>query len=128
MNLEGLQDIKGLVEIPDHSLLLLSLTITGTLLSLIALLFFIRKALKKRKKSAKLEAIRQLKTLQILESKDFAYEVTRLGEIALAGSSERQIFDALIDALEKYKYVKSAPPLKEEDVQKFHHFLELLDG
>jgi len=109
---EGLRDIKGLIEVEDYSLYIF---IAIVIVSLVVLFFIIKKLINyKRVVSPMKRARKELKNLDLSDSKTTAYKLTQYGKLL----SEEDF-----DYLEKYKYKKEVTKFNEEDLQKIKGFL-----
>lgn len=112
---ENLRDIKGLIEIPDYSLFLF----VGVVLFSILFLYYAYKFLKSRKKrvlSKEEIARRELKNLDLNDSKSSAYKFSKYA----------RYLDSKIDTsfLQKYKYKKNVSSFEKADRKKIEKFLE----
>ena len=125
-----LHDIQGLVEVNDHSLLML-IVLGGVLLFLVLSgLYFAWQYFSKRKReNIRKEAYKKLKNIDFSDVKKAAYEITRLGLI-FKDDSERVAnkYYALIDKLESYKYRKNIDKnFDQESIAYYKNFLEMIE-
>jgi len=113
--MEGLKDIKGLIQIEDYSLYIFIFLI---LVCLIFFGFLIKKILDyKRVISPLKKAKLQLKNLDLSDSKTTAYKLTKFGKI---------LSDEDFSYLEKYKYKKEVISFLDEDIEKIKGFLNAI--
>ncbi len=126
--LKGLRDIKGIVQVPDMSFyIFLALVIIGSL-ALLALIIYILGMIKKRKKSKRKLYIQKLKSVNTKDSKKAAYLITKYARKLAHTKEEKGILEQLLKELERYKYVKNAPPFDEESKKYLRLFLEVCCG
>ena len=110
--MEGLRDIKGLIEIEDYSLYIF---IAIAIASLVLLYFIIKKIIYyKRVVSPIKKAKKELKNLDLSNSKIASYRLTKYGKI---------LKDEDFKYLEKYKYKREVVEFTKEDLQKIEDFL-----
>ena len=126
--LKGLRDIKGIVQIPDMSFyIFLALVVIGVLIAL-SLVIYLLGIIKKRKKSKRKLYIQKLKSIDTKNSKKAAYLITKYARKLAKTKEEKGILDQLLKELERYKYVKNAPPFDEESKKYLKLFLEVCCG
>jgi len=107
---EGLRDIKGLIQVEDYTLYIFI-----AILVLVVLYFIVKKIINyKRVVSPIKVAKRELKNLDLDDSKEVAYKVTKYGKV---------LSDEGFEYLEKYKYKKEIVKFSKEDLQKIEGFL-----
>jgi len=125
--MEGLKDIKGFVEVPDQSFLYFMLTVSGTVLFILALItifVWYRKPKRKRKRlSAKEQAIINLEAIDFSNTKEAVYSFS---ENTQKIKEEDDGLKTLLEKLETYKYKKEVPTLKEEDREAMEKFIKEL--
>ena len=110
--MEGLRDIKGLVQVEDYSLYIF---IVIVFVSLVLLYFIIKKIINyKRVISPIKRAKKELKNLDLIDSKVASYKLTKYGKV---------LKDEDFEYLEKYKYKKEVVEFSDEDLQKIKGFL-----
>jgi len=110
--MEGLRDIKGLIPVEDYSLYVF---IAIVIVSLVLLYFIIKKIINyKRVVSPIKRAKKELKNLDLSDSKMAAYRLTKYGKI---------LKDEDFEYLEKYKYKKDVVKFSKEDLEKIEAFL-----
>jgi len=126
--LKGLRDIKDIVNVPDMSFyIFLALIIVGALIAL-SLVIYLLGVIKKRKKSKRKLYIQKLKSVDIKDSKKAAYLITKYARKLAKTKEEKGILEQLLKELERYKYVKNAPPFDEESKKYLRLFLEVCCG
>ena len=114
--IKGLKDIKPIVEIPDNSLLILTIISFIVLIVLILLYLLVKPKRRKRKpKPTKRELnLQRLKNIDFSNDKDIAYTFTTLANEFL----DEVVYNKIVSKLDIYKYKKDTPPmpksLKEE--------------
>ena len=125
-----LHDIKPLVAIEDYSFYyFLAVSVVATLL-LMGVFYLLLKWLKHRKK----ENLRK-RHLEILRSIDLrsdpkkaAYMLTKYGATFKDDDARhKEMYDNMIEKLEKYKYRKEVEPLDEETVSIIELFRDICD-
>jgi len=116
--MQGLKDIKPLMTIPDHSLLILISLIVGILVIALGLYLWLKKPTRKRRRrlSKREQAAENLKSLDFSDTKEAVYDFSENMHV-LTNESENEAFHRLLDKLEVYKYKKEIPPLSESDKQ-----------
>jgi len=126
--MNGLRDIKGIVDIPDISFyIFLALCIAGAI-ALVVGLFYILNIFKNRKKSKRKEYIKRLKSVDFKDSKKAAYEISKYARKVANTKESKEILEQLLKRLEKYKYVKNPPEFDEESKRYLKLFLEVCCG
>lgn len=109
---EELKDIKGLVQVEDYSLYIF---IAIVFVSLVLLYFIIKKIINYKKSVSPIKkAKKELKNLDLSDSKIASYKLTKYGKI---------LKEEEFEYLEKYKYKKEVVEFSEEDLQKIKGFL-----
>jgi len=109
---DGLRDIKGLVQIEDYSLYTF---IAIIVISLVILYFIIKKIINYKRVVSPIKAAKkELKNLDLSDSKMASYKLTKYGKL---------LSDENLEYLEKYKYKKEVTEFNEEDLQKIKGFL-----
>lgn len=115
--MQGLKDIKGLLEIPDYSLYLF----LALMMCLILIVFYILKRVVFKKKilTPRELMIQELKNINLNDAKKSAYTLTKAINIL-----EDDKFDVLVSTLEKYKYKKTVMHFSEDEIEKIKQFLK----
>jgi len=121
--MEGLRDIKGIVEVTDYSFyyLLLIVAVALFLLFLAAVWIYRRKSMHKMPQK-RAEALRQLKKIDFTDTKQCVYDFTRLAHYAATERLGAQL-DAILKDLERYKFKKEVPKIDKEVVKKMKSFI-----
>jgi len=110
--LEGLKDIKEIVPIPDYSIYLFAIIVVFILM---ILYFLIKKILSHKRVVLPIKiAKKELKNLDLSDSKIASYKLTKYGKI---------LKDEDFSYLDKYKYKKVVIRFLEEDLKKIEWFL-----
>jgi len=110
---EELRDIKGLIEVEDYSLYIF---IAIVVISLVILYFIIKKLLS-LKPSLQKKAKKELKNIDLSDSKTASYKLTKYGKI---------LKDEEFEYLEKYKYKKKVKEFNKDDLEKIKGFLDAI--
>jgi len=116
--MQGLKDIKPLMTVPDHSLLMLISLIAGVLVLALGIYFRLKKPARKRRRrlSKREQAAENLKALDFSDTKEAVYDFSENMHV-LTDESDNEAFHKLLEKLEVYKYKKEVPPLSESDKQ-----------
>lgn len=114
--MQGLKDIKPLVAVPDHSLLLLLSIMIALFIMIVALIVWFKKPKRRRRKklTTKEQAIHNLKAIDFVDTKKSVYDFSE-NMYPLLGEQNRERFEKLLEKLELYKYKKEVPSLSTED-------------
>jgi uncharacterized membrane-anchored protein YhcB (DUF1043 family) len=121
--MEGLKDIKDIVEVNDNSLwIFLGILFAGfVLIGVLAWLFKNRP--KRRRKPTKRELAKErLKNLDFNDAKESVYRFLEDGELFL-NQNNTSLYRELEKELEVYKYKRDIPPLNEETIKKIERFI-----
>lgn len=122
-----LNDIKGLVDIPDNSVFIFSALIFLALILLFLLVLFIIKVLKNRKKDLRKEYFEILENIDFNDSKQSAYTITKYVRLLARNEREQKIANELIEELALYKYKKEVTTIKKETKAKLSTFMDIVD-
>ncbi len=119
-----LHDIKGLVEVPDHSLYLFVAVVVGALLLLIALVYVMYR-FKGRKKKLNLQKfyLEQLRSVDLSKPKEAAYTLTKYGRLLDKDQPQNSAYMTMLDALQNYKYRKNVHAFDDETLRDIEIFL-----
>jgi len=127
MNELKIHDIKDLTQIPDISFyIFLSLSILAILIILI-LIFIIYKYFKNKNKNKRKEYYKILKEIDLNESKESAYKISKYTRLLVTNQREENLFNELNEELEKFKYKKEVEPLNDEVKILFGRFMDIID-
>lgn len=122
-----LNDIKGLVDIPDNSVFIFSALVFFALILLFLLVLFIIKVLKNRKKDLRKEYFEILENIDFNDSKQSAYTITKYVRLLARNEREQKIANELIEELALYKYRKEVTTIKKETKAKLSTFMDIVD-
>lgn len=122
-----LNDIKGLVAIPDYSFVLFCILIGIGVIFLIALIYFLLNFLKRRKHNIRKSWYKNLKELDLNDTKKAAYTITKYGLLLAQNEREKKIINQIIAQLDEHKYKKNVPPLTKQIKSEFQIFMESID-
>jgi len=113
--MEELKDIKGLVDVPDDSLMHLLLSLGGGVLLivlLLGLLWWRRKPKRRRQRISPQERAKaQLQAIDFADTKESVYAFS---EATQQLNPHHQGLQELLKELEQYKYQREVPRLSEE--------------
>jgi len=127
MNEIEIHDIKQLVDIPDFSLYIyLTLWILGVILFCI-IVFLLFKYFKYRKKDKRKHYYKILKELDLNNSKNSAYIITKYARLLAISQRDKKLSSELIEELESFKYKKKVEPLSDEVKILFGRFMDNVD-
>ena len=121
--MEKLRDIKGIVEVPDHSfyLLLLAIGIVVAVVVLLGIWVYRRNGRYKMPIKRKV-ALQQLKALDFSDTKRCVYDFTRLAHYAAPKRLKAQL-DTVLKELEQYKFKKEVLQLDRSAVKRMKAFI-----
>ncbi len=121
-----LKDIKDIVEVQEHSFILLISLIVLTLLLLTLLLYVLKNRRRRRKKpTTKQIALERLQNLNYSDTKEVVYLFEALGELFLNEKNQMEFY-TIKEKLKLYKYKKDIPPLAEDTADKIKAFIKEL--
>lgn len=108
--MEGLRDIKGLLDIQEYSLYFLIAIIFACIL----VLFFILRKLfsKKRQNKKERNYKKEFKELEIDDAKECAYQLSLLLPYII---KEKEVYEEFLSSLQKYKYKKEVGELSSKE-------------
>jgi len=122
--MEGLRDIKDIVEINDSSFeLFIALVIVALLLLLVTVYLFKNRRRRRKKKSQKELAKEALEQLDYENTKKVVYDFIENGSLFVNEKNE-EAFKSIEKALSSYKYKKEVPPLDEEIKERIKSFIK----
>jgi len=122
-----LHDIKSLETIPDISFYIFILLVVLGIALVCIILFFIYKYFKNKKPNKRKEYYQILKNLDLDDTKNAAYTITKYSRLLARNERELKISHELIEELEKYKYKKEVKPLSNEVKINFERFMDIID-
>lgn len=120
--MEGLKDIKPIVEVPDVSLWVLIGIAVALMVALVVALYFAWRYLNTPKNPLRDEAIRRLDLLDFRDTKQVVYEFTLLSHYAVTPELSKE-HRALLAELERYKYQKNVQMLDRDLRQRMRNFI-----
>lgn len=122
-----LNDIKGLVEIPDYSFVLFCIVIGICFIIIVALIYFIINFFRRRKHNIRKSWYKTLNELDLNDTKKAAYTITKYGILLAQNEREKKIINQIITQLEEHKYKKDVSPLTKQIKSEFQIFMESVD-
>ncbi len=109
--MEGLRDIKDVVEIHDYSLAILIALIAALLFIAVRVAYLFKNRRRRKRPLSKIERARELlKNLDFSDTKAVVYAFTQEGAY-FVDENNRQEYEAIESELLPYKYQKEIPPL-----------------
>lgn len=126
--LDKLRDIKPLMEIGDYSFVILILTIIAVSGTLSIGIYYLIGYLKVKKERDKRDFYHQkLKKMDIQNSKQCAYTITKYGKFLVKEEKEREFLERLNQNLEMYKYTNTPPSLSKKDKKMIEEFIRIVN-
>lgn len=122
--MDELRDIKPIFQASDYYVLgLIPLAIILLLVAIyFAYKFFTKKDLKRE------TYLQILKDVDLTNSKESAYLITKYGRLLVKEESEKKLLEDLIVKLEEYKYRKDVKELSQDLENQYRVFLGAIDG
>ncbi len=127
MNEIKIHDIKDIVEVPDFSFYIYYGLISLAIILILIAFYFIYKFFKNKKVNIRKEYYKILEELDLTNTKNSAYLITKYGHILAQNEREKQLFYDLVEMLEIYKYKKNVPIFSEDIKVSLKIFMESLD-
>ena len=122
--MEGLRDIKEVVEVQEHSLAMLIALIVVVFLLLGVVLYLFKNRRRRRKKpTAKEIALQKLQNLDYGNPKEVVYTFEADGEL-FVNEKNQEDFNKIKKELEIYKYRRDVPPLDEVVKKEIEQFIK----
>ncbi len=122
--MEGLRDIKDVVEVQEHSLAMLIALIATVLFFLgVALYLFKNRRRRRKKPTAKEIALQKLQNLDYSNPKEVVYTFEAEGEL-FVNEKNQEDFNKIKKELEIYKYKRDVPPLDEVAKKEIEQFIK----
>ena len=122
--MEGLRDIKDVVEVQEHSLAMLIALIATVLFFLgVALYLFKNRRRRRKKPTAKELALQKLRNLDYRDPKEVVYTFEAEGEL-FTNEKNQEDFNKIKKALEIYKYKRDVPLLDEVLKEQIEQFIK----
>ena len=122
--MEGLRDIKDIVEVQEHSLAMLIALIVAVLFFLGVILYLFKNRRRRRKKpTAKEIALQKLQNIDYSNPKDVVYTFEAEGEL-FVNEKNQEDFENIKKELEIYKYKRDVPSLDEGVKKEIEQFIK----
>ena len=122
--MEGLRDIKGVVEISEPSLWWFLALLFLVILSFGVAFYLFKNRRKRRKKPTPKElALKALKVLDFSNTKEVVYTFLEEGRLFVNEKNQEE-FKSIAKALEPYKYRREVPPLDEGLKRRIEQFIK----
>jgi len=122
--MEGLRDIKGVVEISEPSLWWFLALLFLVILSFGVAFYLFKNRRKRRKKPTPKElALKALKVLDFSNTKEVVYTFLEEGRLFVNEKNQEE-FNSIAKALEPYKYRREVPPLDEGLKRRIEQFIK----
>ncbi len=116
--MEGLRDIKDIVEVNEYSFELLILTIFITIITIAFFLYLYKNRKRRKKRATKKElALKRLKNIDFDDVKNTAYTFSVDGYLWV-NDQNREKFKKIENNLAKYKYQKDVPESIDNETKK----------
>ena len=127
--MQGLKDIKSIVEVHGYTPIYLIITVIVSLLIVAALLFMGYRYFKnkrRRKRKSKIEMAKErLKNINFNDPKEAVYTFSEYANILAQNSLEKkESLEPILKEIEIYKYKKEVPPLSNEAIKKMKQFIK----
>jgi len=124
--MEELRDIKDIVEVTDHSLLMLvGLSVALLLLLALGFYLFANRRRRRKKQTPREMALERLRGLDFGDTKSVVYTFESDGRLWTTQKNQ-EAFDEIEKELYIYKYKREIPPLDEEIEKKIKSFIKEL--
>ncbi|MGB5964448.1 MAG: hypothetical protein WBG65_02830 [Sulfurimonadaceae bacterium] len=124
-----LHDIKPLMEVPDSSLILLTVISTIIVILLVGGMYLLYRFMKDRK-TVNLRKVhyKTLNKINFSDPKKAAYDITEYGRL-FADDSERlsEAYNNLVSRLEHYKYKRVVEAIDDESLSYYKIYLGMID-
>jgi len=122
--MEGLRDIKEVVEVQEHSLaMLLGLVAVALLLLALGVYLFKNRRRRRKKLTAKELALEKLRNLDYNNAKEVVYTFEAEAEKFLSEKNQ-EAFNEITKELGIYKYKKEVPTLEPKVAEKIKTFIK----
>ena len=122
--MEGLRDIKEVVEVQEHSLAMFIALIVAVLFFLSVVLYLFKNRRRRRKKpTAKELALQKLRNLDYSNPKEVVYTFEAEGEL-FTNEKNQEDCNKIKKVLEIYKYKRDVPQLDEVVKKEIEQFIK----
>jgi len=126
MNELNINDIKPLVDVSEYSLYFLITIITVLLILLVFIILFLIKKIKHKKVNYRKIYIQKLKDIDLEQSKDAAYTMTKYLNMIEVKEQYLQTKKDLLSSLTQYKYKKQTEQFDEKTKKLYQQLLDVL--
>lgn len=124
-----LHDIKPLVEVPDNSMIYLSIIAFVAVLVVIAVGIWVWTFLRRSKaQNMRKLYLQKIHTVDTGNAKQAAYEISSYGRLLADDDRAKSMLENLDNRLSQYKYKKEVGALDDETLGYYKLFLEVLDA
>ena len=124
--MKELKDIKDIVEVQEHSFMILIGVIALTLLILtLALYLFKNRRIRRKKPTTKQVALERLQNLNYGDTKEVVYLFEEQSELFLHEKNQVEFYE-IKEELKVYKYKKDIPPLDTDMENRIKAFIKEL--
>ena len=122
--MQGLKDIKPIVEINDHSFVLFVIYIASAIVIFLLLLFIFTQYKKRKRNNPKTKAMQKLKNMNFSDSKKSAYCFSK-NAILFINQKNQELFEEIEKELINFKYKKDEEiaPFSQELIEKMKKFI-----
>ena len=125
-NIEQLElnDIHGLVVIPDDSIYYFSGVVGLGVIALILIAYYLYRYLRReKKKNYQKVYLKELNAVDLADAKQSAYTITHFGGLLEKDEEQQKAYLKLVDSLEVYKYKKVVNEIESELDTQYKSFL-----
>ena len=126
MNELKINPIKPLVQVPDFSLYIFILLVLCILFLITYISYYLYKKIKNKKINMQKVYKRELKKIEIKESKSAAYSITKYALLILKNETQTILAKELIGELNQYKYKKTSKEFNEKTIVLLNKFKDTL--
>ena len=123
--LDNIRGIRPIFEWGDYLWYLAGLLVGVALLTVLVIILY-RLFSPKKPVDLRGEYIKELETVDLDDSKEAAYAITRLVRLIATSEREQKMAVKLAEKLERYKYAKAVPPLDEDAKAHYNIFLGMV--
>ena len=126
MNELKINPIKPLVQVPDFSLYIFILLVLCILFLITYISYYLYKKIKNKKINMQKVYKRELKKIEIKESKSAAYSITKYALLILKNETQTILAKELIGELNQYKYKKTSKEFNDKTIMLLNKFKDTL--
>ncbi len=120
--IEKLKDIKPIVQIPDNSLIMISVVVFVIMIVLVLLYLLLKKPKRRKKPTLKEIKLKELKELDFSDDKEVAYRFTTDAYLFL-DDANREKYNNIEKELSSYKYKKEVPSMPKKLKDEIKEFI-----